>query len=432
VASFFAPPPPAPRLPPDEVKRLYPALRWQVLEATFIGYAFFYLVRNNFSPVAKELGAALHFSKPELGLISSASALAYGAGKFLLGAVSDRSDARRFMPLGLVISALLNFVFAGLSSFWSLLLVWVLNGFFQGMGWPPCGRALSHWYAPSERGRVFGVWNVAHNIGGALAGPLSALAASYLSWRGAFYVPGILSLGCAAYLFWRLRDTPQSVGLPPVEEYKNEVSAQTPHEAEMPFGALLRSVLSSGWIWFVALANFFAYVIRYSLLDWGPTYLKEARGASLLEGGYSTAVYELAGVASTIGLGWLTDRLGGRRGFLCFLCVLPIVFAFAGMVYTPNEYLGIVYVYFGIIGFAIYPLIMLYTVIGLDLSSKKAIGTAAGFIGLFGYLGRTVQGYGLGYLAEHYSWNAALSAVLVVIGLELLMTVILWRARPSH
>ena len=58
----FAPAAHRPRRPRQaEVARLYPRLRWSVLESTFLGYAFFYLVRNNLSPVAKEMEGALGY-----------------------------------------------------------------------------------------------------------------------------------------------------------------------------------------------------------------------------------------------------------------------------------------------------------------------------------------------------------------------------------
>ena len=46
-----------------------------------------------------------------------------------------------------------------------------LNGWFQGMGWPPSGRVLVHWYSVSERGGKTAIWNVAHNVGGGLMAP---------------------------------------------------------------------------------------------------------------------------------------------------------------------------------------------------------------------------------------------------------------------
>ena len=47
-----------------------------------------------------------------------------------------------------------------------------------------------------------------------------------------------------------------------------------------------------------------------------------------------------------------------------------------------------------LIGFFIYPVINFIVIMALDITSKKAIGTAAGFIGMFGYLGRMVQAKG--------------------------------------
>jgi len=51
-------------------------------------------------------------------------------------------------------------------------------------------------------------------------------------------------------------------------------------------------------------------------------------------------------------------------------------------------------------------------VMSLDLTSKKAVGTAAGFVGFFGYVGRVIQGKGLGWIAQNYGWDAGLVAVL--------------------
>jgi OPA family glycerol-3-phosphate transporter-like MFS transporter len=102
---FFAPPPHAPRFADAEVARLYPWYRWRALEATFLGYAMFYLVRNNVAVVATDMQSALHYSKEMIGDIVAVTALAYGFSKFLMGAVSDRSDARKFMATGLLATA---------------------------------------------------------------------------------------------------------------------------------------------------------------------------------------------------------------------------------------------------------------------------------------------------------------------------------------
>ena len=431
--TLFRPAPHVARLPEPQVRKLYPKLRWQIIESTFLGYATFYIVRNNLPVVSREMGQAVGYSKSQIGDLIALTALAYGLGKFVWGAVSDRSNPRYFMAAGMVLTALCNFLFGGASSYPIHLLLWTLNGFFQGMGWGPCGRSLGHWYSVGERGTIFAVWNIAHNVGGGLTGLIAAYSAARLGWRSAFYVPGVLALLCAVYLVIRLRDTPQSLGLPPIEEFRNDYPGSTTADREAELGTrelLFAYILNNKYLWLFAIANFFVYIARYSMLDWGPTYLKEVKQASLQEGGYSTAILEFAGIFSTLLMGWLSDKAGGRRGMVSFLCMLPVFGAFAGILYTPPGLLWLDLILFGIIGFFVYPPVMMLGVAGLDFTSKKAVGTAAGFIGLFGYIGRTVQGKGLGFIAERYGWEAALYAILGATALGIALLSLTWRLRP--
>jgi OPA family glycerol-3-phosphate transporter-like MFS transporter len=429
---WLKPAPHIPRLRVDQVRKRYPRLRWQILESTFIGYATFYLVRNNLPVVSKEMGQALHYSKGQIGDMLALTAISYGVGKFLMGAWSDRSNPRYFMPLGLLLTALCNFLFGATSSYGLHLTLWTLNGLAQGMGWAPCGRSLGHWYSVRERGTIFAFWNIAHNVGGGLTGLVAAYSTAWMGWRSAFYVPGVLAVLCAFYLLLRLRDTPQSMGLPPVEEYRNDYPAEPDREEELGTRELLvRYVLKNRCLWLFAAANFFVYIARYSMLDWGPTYLKEMKSASLEEGGASTAIFEFAGIFSTILMGWLSDKVGGRRGMISLLCMVPVFLAFAGILYTPAGLLWLDLTLFGVVGFFIYPPVMLLGVTGLDFSSKKAVGTAAGFIGLFGYLGRTVQGKALGVLAERYGWNAGFYAILGSTFMGIVLLSMTWKLKPG-
>ena len=433
LSTLLRPAPHIARLPEDEVRKQYPKFRWRILESTFIGYATFYVVRNNLPVVSKEMGQALHYSKGQIGDLLAMTAISYGIGKFLLGAWSDRSNPRYFMPAGLLLTALCNFAFGAASTYSVHLALWTLNGLAQGMGWAPCGRSLGHWYSVRERGTVFAFWNLAVNVGGGLTGLIAAYSTAWMGWRSAFYVPGVLALLCAVYLVVRLRDTPQSVGLPPVEEYRNEYPEQGLRDHEQELGTrdlMVTYILRNRYLWLFAAANFFVYLTRYSMLDWGPTYLKEVKHASLEQGGFSTAIYELGGMFSTVLMGWLSDKAGGRRGMVSLLCMVPVFLAFGGILYTPQGMLWLDLTLFGIIGFFIYPPVMLLPVMGLDFTSKKAIGTAAGFIGLFGYLGRTAQAKGIGTLSERYGWNTAFYAILASTFLGILLLSLTWKLKP--
>ena len=73
-----------------------------------------------------------------------------------------------------------------------------------------------HWWSQKERGEIVSVWNVAHNVGGGMIGPLFILGMGWFNdWRSAFYVPAAAAAAIAVIAFFVMRDTPQSVGLPP-------------------------------------------------------------------------------------------------------------------------------------------------------------------------------------------------------------------------
>jgi len=440
---IFGPAPHRPPLPEAEVRRRYPWLRWAMLESTFLGYAVFYLVRNNLAVVSKDMGAALQYDNNDIGNILAATAITYGLGKFVMGAFSDRANPRVFMATGLLLTALCNLAFGAVDNYWVHLGLWALNGFIQGMGWPPCGRTLGHWFSVRERGTVFAFWNIAHNVGGGAAGMVAAWSAGSWGWRYAFIVPAAIAIAGAVYVLLRLRDTPQSEGLPSIEahrhDYPPDQTAGHTHERELTTRELLVvHILRNRALWLFAAANFFVYIVRYSMLDWGPTYLREVKGGTLEGGGLAVMVIEFAGIPSTLLMGWLSDRWGGRRGLVSFLCMLPIVLAFGGILWNPAGRLWLDYALLGVVGFFIYPPVMLLGVSALDLTSKKAVGTAAGFVGLFGYLGRTAQAKGFGFMSKEITatagadaaWDAVLWSILGCALISIVLLAFTCKMRP--
>jgi len=436
IPRFLCPAPHIARVSAEQAQKIYPKLRWQILESTFIGYAAFYLVRNNLPVVSKEMGQALVLSKDQIGDLLALMVAVYGLGRFVMGSLSDRSNPRYFRALGLLATAACNFAFAAVHSYPAHLALWGLNGLAQSMGWAPCGRSLSHWYSVRERGTIFGIWNLAQNVGGGLIGVIAAYSAEWFGWRSAFYVPGILAVVCAIYLMLRLRDTPQSVGLPPIEEYLHDYSdgkkSIGAHEKELGTRELLVDyILKNRSLWLVAGANFFVYIARYAMLDWGPTFLKEVKHASLGQGGIGTATLEFSAMASTVLAGWLSDKIGGRRGMICVVCMIPAFLAFVGILYSPDNKLWLDLALFGVIGFFVYPAQMLLGICALDVTSKKAVGTANGLLSILGSLGRVAESKGIGALAQHYGWNAALYGVLIAVLVGIGLMSFLWNLTPK-
>jgi OPA family glycerol-3-phosphate transporter-like MFS transporter len=404
-----------PLLPAEKIEKEYKQLRWQIFLGIFIGYAGYYLVRKNFTLAMPFLIEEQGFSKGQLGIALSAVSIAYGLSKFLMGNVSDRSNPKYFLTTGLLVSATVMFIF-GFSS-WateSVAVIFVLmfiNGWAQGMGWPACGRTMVHWYSGNERGKTVSVWNIAHNVGGGLIGPLFILGMAWFNdWHSAFYVPATAATILAVLVFFLMRDTPQSCGLPAIEEYRDDYPMDYDSSHEKEFSAkeiFLNYVLNNKLLWFIAVANAFVYLIRYGVLDWAPTYLYEVKDFSFDNSSWAYFLYEWAGIPGTLLCGWISDTwFKGRRAPAAILYMVLVLFAVIIYWLNPPGNPGVDIAALMAIGFLIYGPVMLIGLYALELVPKKAAGTAAGLTGLFGYLGgAVVANIALGYTVDYFGWD---------------------------
>jgi OPA family glycerol-3-phosphate transporter-like MFS transporter len=420
-------------LPADKIDSTYKRLRLQVFIGIFMGYAGYYLVRKVFSLAMPDL-INLGYTKTQLGFALSGVSIAYGISKFIMGNVSDRSNARNFLTAGLVLSAFTMIIMGILpvatSSILIMFFLLILNGWFQGMGWPPCGRVMVHWFSIRERGTKMSFWNVSHNVGGGIIGPLAILGvAIFTDWHAKLYFPGFIALAVAVIAWFLIRDTPQSCGLPNIESYKNDYPDNYSKKFEEEMSAkeiFFKYILKNKLLWSIAFANVFVYLVRYGVLDWAPLYLEEAKGFSIKESGWAYFAYEWAGIPGTLLCGYLSDKVfkGKRAPVSIIYMVLVMVSIY---MYWTSESILANSIALICIGFLIYGPVMLIGVHALDLVPKKAAGTAAGLTGLFGYLGGALfANIAMGAVVDQWGWAGGFVVLIGACILAILFIGLAW------
>ena len=418
---------------PQERNKQYKYWRIRTMYGMMIGYAIYYFCRKNFSIAMPAMLQDLSLTKTDLGWVLTGFSIVYGVSKFVSGIMADRANPRYFMAIGLLLSAVMN-IFFGLShSLLFLGLFWIMNGWFQGMGWPPCARALTHWFSPTELGTKWGIWNASHQIGGAGILILAGFLVQHYGWRSSFYGPAVIGVVGAFIIINRLRDTPQSLGLPPVEEYRNEAHICDAHEdTAQSFKEILISVISNKFVWVICFANCFVYVVRIAILDWAPTFLVEAKGSSIAGAGLKTAGFEIAGIVGAIFAGYLSDKIfKGRRGPVNVLFMLIVVFSMIALWKIPagHPYLDATVLF--VVGFVIYGPQMLVGVAAADFVGKKASATATGMTGTFGYVGSALAGVGTGMIVDKYGWNGGFIFFIAAAIIGMLLFMVTWTHRSA-
>lgn len=460
-------------------------IRWQyrIIIVTMIGYALFYFVRKNFSIAMPGLTAEYGISNKTFGWVIFAGSLVYGCSRFIQGYLVDRVRGRIVMTIGLLLCALSNFCFGfgtNLSAFiigntsgpdfinMLVLLMGItiiVNQYFQGFGYPPCARILPHWIHPSELATKMSIWNCSHSLGATLAviicgyimgtcgtnmsadhniithiatnlanngatDPMNtafAYATHYGAWKWCFWIPACLSLCCAVFVYWGLRDEPKDVGLPDLPgtslgKLKKSKSAHHKFEVIM--------VWKNRWVWTFCIANLFVYIVRMGILDWGPKFLTESRGLNITDAAWTVAGFEIAGIIGTITAGWVTDHIfqgKGHRTCVCYMAgatLFMAIFRFlpqnADLTLTASILVGA--------GFCIYGP---QALIGIELgnqATKEASARANGIAGILGYLGSGLSGILVGYVADAFGWTRVFEVITIVAVIGMFVLISMWKA----
>ncbi len=419
--------------------------RWRV--RVFIGcwtmYATYYLCRANISVAVPELKKFLGGGQvtPEadmmVGWIMTGLFLAYGFGQLVNGLLGDRFGPRRVATVGMAVSALMNLAFGLAGSFPVFLGIWIVNGFFQATGAPSRIKIMANWFSPKTRGRIMGLLGTDYVVGNAVSWLLSGWLVVQFGWRYVFVVPAFILAASAIHFYLRVRNAPEEVGLPTIEQYEGVGRQQAAASEErsdefVGMGYVLKMALLNPKVWIVGLAYFGVDLFRYGFLAWSFDYLV-SQGAPVGKAVMKVLMLPVIGAVGIILSGWMTDRLGGRRAPV----ISVMLFAAAALAalfrwLPPTGNFLVPFAILGAIGFFLYgPHLLMGATIAMDLGSRKASATASGVIDWLGYMGAAVAGVGTSWAKSMWGWNGAFALWILAALMAGALMLLLWNYKTS-
>lgn len=425
--------------------------QWRVIISTMVGYSMYYFVRKNFSFAMPALGEEYGITNTSFGIILTLVGLIYGVSKFINGIISDRTNARWHLALGLGICVILNLVFGWSDRLSHLItgnesgpdfvnamvvimaILLVLNNIFQGCGFAPCNHLLAHWIPPKELATKTALWNTSHSIGASIVSVICGyIIASTGDWRYCFWLPALIAAAGVVFVIATLRDTPASVGLPELEDTRTELDDDDSTEAFRAF--LAKKVFRNPIIWMFALTDLFVYIVRFAILDWGPTFLQDrANPLSPQLAGWSIAIFEIAGCAGMLCAGWISDRyFGGKTHRMCAVEMFLVAICLAILYFIQESASAVsVLVLLALAGFFLYGPQALLGVAATKQATKKAASSAVGLIGFVSYLSVIFTGVGLGWFSDNFGWDYLYILMAGISVLGGIVMVFLWNIKDD-
>ena len=332
-----------------ESERKLKRLQWSTFLSATLGYGMYYVCRLSLNVVKKPIVEEGIFSETELGIIGSVLFFTYAVGKFTNGFLADRSNIKRFMSTGLLVTALVNLCLGFIHSFVLFAVLWGISGWFQSMGAASCVVGLSRWFDDKKRGSFYGFWSASHNIGEALTFIIVASIVSAFGWRYGFWGAGLVGL----------------------------------------LGALI--------IW-----NFFMYISRYAVNSWGVFYLEAQKGYNTLDASFIISIGSVCGIVGTVLSGFVSDRLfKGKRNAPALIFGLLNTCALCLFLLVPGVHYWLDVTAMILFGLSIGVLLcFLGGLMAVDIAPRNASGAALGVVGIASYVGAGVQDVMSGILIE--------------------------------
>jgi OPA family sugar phosphate sensor protein UhpC-like MFS transporter len=323
----------------DEITRVYERKRTSVFLSLLFGYSFFYVTRLSFSVAKKSMIDADILNAEQMGKIGFAFFITYAFGKLTNGFLADRSNIRRFMSTGLLVSSLIVILFGFTKWFLLFVILWGINGWFQSMGSAPSGASISQWFSNRERGTRYGLWSMAHSIGEGVTFAVTAVVIAAVGWQWGFWSAGLISIVVALVMFKTLADRPRTYGLPLVADYKNDHPGEVDLEQDSVNKAQF-GVIKNPYVWILGISCTAMYVARYGVNSWGVLYLQEAKSYSLVTAGFILFLAKIMETIGAVSSGVVSDFIfKSRRNVSALVYGLIQIIGLVILFFAPSTYL---------------------------------------------------------------------------------------------
>jgi predicted MFS family arabinose efflux permease len=301
-------------------------LRWTVYALAVSAFFLSFFHRVAPAALAGDLTRAFDVSGAALGALAATYFYVYALMQLPTGVLADTLGPRTVLAVGSLIAGIGSLVFAAADSIAAAAVGRTLVGLGVSVVWVCVLKIIANWFDDRRFATAAGWANVV-GISGALAAtaPLAWLI-GIISWRTVFTGIGLISLGLAAMIAWKVRDAP-SVEMTPVR-------AQCAGRARWYDG--LAAVLRNRATWPGFWVNFGMSGTHMSFVGlWAVPYLTHVYGMSAVVASRHTSVILVGYACVTVGVAWLSDQMQRRRPVIVASALLYLACWIAWLIGVP-------------------------------------------------------------------------------------------------
>lgn len=407
-------------------------VRYLILAMLFLVTLVNYADRSAISIAGPALRDDLNINSITMGYIFSAFSWAYVIAQIPGGWLLDRYGSRRVYAASILFWSIFTFlqggagVFAAGTAVIVLFVLRMLVGLSESPTFPGNSRIVASWYPLQERGRAATIFNAAQYFATVIFGPIMGWLTFQYGWQATFFVMG--ALGIVFFFAWlatiyapREHRRANAAELEYIEAGGALVDMDDTARRQQSRGsaqwATIKQLLSIRMLVGIYIAQYCFTALTWFFLTWFPIYLVDARGMTILQAGFVSAIPALCGSVGGVLSGVFSDMMLRRGYSLTAARKTPIVL---GMLLSTTmiicNYIDLDWLVVALMALAFFGKAFggLGWAIMSDVAPREASGLTGGLFNTFGNAAGIVTPIVIGYIVNTtHSFNGALVFVIV-------------------
>jgi sugar phosphate permease len=379
--------------------------RWLVLALAWAAFAVSTICRLAWGTVALSVSQSLDLPIAALGTFATAFAFGYIASNAVSGMAADIFGGRRALTISLAGLALVTYGFGHTPSLMIGLALQALMGFAAGADYSAGVKLVSVYFPQHERGRAIGLFMTASSVAVIVTSAILPSVVAAYGWRSAYHFLGVAVIITSILCLYFIRDV-------------RTVQETGPH-AKAP--GVLRRIRR------IATPNFFLLAIAgcgaswgaLGFLAWAIPLMVKGHGLTTVQAGFVISIAGVAGLFSKPIIGWLSDRIGGRRKALSILSFA--YFAIVLIVFGQLSTLTAFQVAAPLVGIGVFVYSPLLVAMVAEEATPRHAGSAAGIANAVWQLGSAIAPAAVGII---FQWTQSFSVCFATLAAGPLVAVI--------
>ena len=388
----------------NTINKILPWLIWGIGSLYFL---FDYINQVIPSVISQGLQASFHLNSTAIGVIAAVYFLSYASLQIPIGLIIDYFGPKKPLLIAACFASIGCVLFAYASQEIMLIVLRISIGACTGFSFVCCLKLVSNWFDSKYFGSMTGLTNIVGMFGAILAQETLAKLTVDFSWRTTMLALGIFGFILLLLIFFIVKNKPNSSKVLPNESKRGVQKSWND----------IKHVFMIKDFWLVGI---YAATINTAFAAvgalWGVSYLVITYKISMVEAAIVSSLLFIGGIAGSITVGWVSDRLKLRK-LPMIICALGALLCMVLILYFSVINLIVVKILFFLLGFFASGNVLAYAY-GHDIRPAGSAGISLGFVNMWLIGGSALSQPLVGWLIDEFKSYGIGAQMSYVYGLS--------------